>query len=174
MSYGLPEDKITIVGHVIFDKYGNPPKYTKKEVLESLGLNPEYKTIFFASNFYFSSIPKERVDAGEEPYKDMIENSLKVICEYINETEDVQAIIKLHPQQTKANRECHAEIIRECIGNDSRIRIKGGVGDNLGMQPWDMIPHCDLLIGFETTCITEAFLCGKPTIQTLFDAEIYI
>jgi len=166
-GYGIPEDEIYITGQPRFDLY-HKEIMSKENLCEKLGLDPEKKIILYTANFTWASIPQWRVERGDEPYKNMMYDTTRVVCKYVKDHSDTQAIIKLHPQQTVAERQIYAQIINKMGVDTSQVHLRGGIGNEYQPFIYEQIYNCDTVVSFESTTILEALMCGKPTIQQLF------
>jgi len=119
--------------------YENTNKYSKKELYSKLGIDIKNRLVVFAS----------------QPLPDINDSkiTLAAIIQSLRKFQDVQLVIKLHPNDTESNYE---EILTQY--NYSAKILKD-------FDIYWLIYCCEFLIGISSTVLLETLLLNKPAIQ---------
>ncbi len=154
---GVNNDKIFVVGQPRSDFFKNEKKWLTKKELE-IG---EYKTILFFTfeiDAYIHILEKN----NNNSWKKLRNNIREELFKFIEEHDDVQLIVKCHPQQNDLwdLRDFYKKI------NNSRIKLIEGA--KLSNQ---LIVNSDLIIGFQTTALIESLSTKKEVFYTAWTEE---
>jgi len=142
-------DKLVVIGDPKLDILINRLKTTKKtEIIKKLDLNPNKKTILYATQ-----------PLNEERKKFVVD----LISEAMKKLPDVQLIILNHPVETQL--QTYTSLI-EKLGSNRIKFAKNGI-------TYDLLISCDILLTSFSSIVIEAMVCGKPIISINFPNEVH-
>ena len=170
----IPENKITIAGPSIFDRYFLPLSESREAFLEKLGLNPKNKTIFYAGHtsivtyFDFLNLMCKLKQKGE-----LLENCNLIIRPYPHAKvynwsglDTFIAEIKKLPQVYVSNP------FENSSDNFSELSIKEDTHISTD-ELHALLKYSDVLINYFSTIGLEAAICDLPTIHIAYDKFTY-
>ncbi|MBI5227923.1 UDP-N-acetylglucosamine 2-epimerase [Candidatus Micrarchaeota archaeon] len=137
---GSPPEKIIVTGSPSID-FVLKQQIDKNRIFQSLKADPEKKTIFFAA----SDMIGARLWTRDE-----FENTIKQVCNAVNNMDEVQLIIKIHPFHQGREPKFMEKFV------DGKKIFDGGIVDTT-----DLLQLCDILITDVSTSALEAMAIGK-------------
>ena len=152
----VQKDKIEVVGIPHYDVYLNEKRVSKEILFNSLGLNVEKKTIFFA--------PPSVIYSGNDPIAEAVVGALKNL--------DAQILLRLYivgDANLGSIKPVYGKVAidRPIAGKDFNSADLTAEGSHLA----DLLYHSDVVITFASTLAIDALLFDKPVVFIGFDAE---
>lgn len=170
----MQEQKIHVCGSPRFDIYRNPLKKildNSVDMKKELSLPRDTKIVLFCTNFILMDRDKDALEVSKTQSKGNIDRAIEIqrilfkkimscIYKIVNERKDITLIIKAHPLELidKYNE-------FRTLENFSRIVI---------LKDFDisfLVNICDIFLHYNSTTVTEAWFCNKPTITLNFEKE---
>ena len=130
-----PEDSVLVTGNPRWDNIKNK-QYDKKEICDKLHININKKIVVFATQPLTLIKNREVIS--------------KIISKAINELQDIQFIIKVHPMET-------VDYYKDILNNKNVVLVKD-------MDMLNIIYICDSLIMVNSTIGLETLIFDKPLI----------
>lgn len=132
---GTDPGKVAVTGQPRFDVYAD----------KRVRLEKRPKSILFLSYDDSAYLPSDIGVEFDGSWRELRLETEQVISEFAREW---NVVVKEHPQQGVAETNLDSRVVRADRYADTRDLIRG----------------CDVVIGFQTTAIYEAAVCGKPVI----------
>ncbi len=148
----IPEADVMVTGTPRYDILATGNKvFSRERTLRRLKLDPEKKLIVWtAQTEYWTSSVNERY--------------VTTVYEVVKSLNDVQLLIKLHPNENKNSRQ-----VKKLYGNDKSFKppIIGGWGD----ITYELLYASDIVVSHNCSTVIEALTIGKPVILLDFAGE---
>lgn len=154
---GVPPECIRVLGQPRSDFFFESKRWRSRK---ELGLRDDRKVILFFTfdlDAYINLFPVEQVRHDSLSWLPLRNDINEVLIEYAKTHKTVDIVIKTHPQQSDINE--IREIFRNA-GLENILLMEGAYVSN------HLIVNADLIVGFQTTALTEAMLTNKPVIYT--------
>ena len=145
LESGLEPGRIVVTGVAHFDLLFNRNKEQDDKILSECGICPSSRIIMFAT---------QNISGGET------EQSLIGVISVVLKFEDIQLVIKVHPQEDIAICQAIAERY-----HNPRIHVVKDI------EVYALISRCELLITKHSTTALEAMLVDKPVITINLSAQ---
>lgn len=152
---GAPTDRIRVVGQPRSDFFFQKQRWHSRR---DLGLDPNRRTVVFFTfdlDAYINVFPAEEIARESLSWLPLRNDVSEVLIAFAAEQPDVDIVVKVHPQQSDV------ADVRSVFARSGRPNIK--VLDGAGVSN-HLIVNADLIIGFQTTTLTEAMLTTVPVI----------
>lgn len=163
---GIAPERIRITGHPRFDIYGHPQLlYTRAELAEKHGLDPERMWILIPHNFNLSYLPKKRIEQlnarGYRVSDDLIEGVRRareafkdMIRELAAAFPELEIILRVHPAGVEDEEAYKA-------GQRKSSRVKAIMAYDIA----NWISQAALTIVWNSTSAMEAMVAGRPVVS---------
>jgi len=163
IKYGANPDRIFVCGCPRFDRYPNKQYMSKHEFEKIVGSNGR-KIVLFATNFLVGSpdLSKFFKWDNNKYYRLKIDVTTAVL-NIAKMHPELFFLIKLHPSEYD---DIYTKMAQE--RGLANYKVLGRKIHQEEMYSYDIIPNIDVLVHWASTISTEAWMCNKPTISTLF------
>lgn len=151
LKVGVSEEKISVVGPIIFDEIIKHKKIKSTEK-EEKNTKKEGKKILIITEPFVEGKAVEKIKYF---------NYIKKILQEINKIDKITVTIKLHPSEKFIDN--YKKIVKELGYNN--IQVTQEIGSN---YLYKLISDSDLVIEFGSTVAIEAMILKKPVITTNF------
>lgn len=165
--HSIPDEKIVEIGALRYNINNNKKLLPKDNFLESIGLNPEKKTILLAGFIY------------EYHYYEMIE----VLDKLKSEGDDVQLILRLYPNAGFMESVYFRALIKLVDERDDvyisfgdpHYRMRNRGRDVIQIEEdelWNSLSSSDVVVNIYSTIALEACIFDKPVINMWYHQTV--
>ncbi len=171
LNYSSNPINIKVCGNPRFDVYRSPLNKmipSRKKLLGELGIPPNAKVVLYATNFNYADMEPVPASFPEVPpsefhkvkfvfklNRDMRKKSMSYIKRLARKNPETYFVLKRHPFE---NPQSYRKIIHE-MGLPNVLLVERE------MELYEILPHIDALIHWNSTASIEAWLCDKPTLH---------
>lgn len=150
---GAESNQIRVVGQQRSDFWFSKEDWENiQEIIPDI--NPDYPIVLFFSFMKSAYIAPQLYYKGEVSWDELFYDTHKSIIELAQNNEDINFIIKTHPQQKFNDK----KIIQYINSLENIFLEKGAKISN------HLIVNSDVVAGFLTTALIESMVCGKPIV----------
>jgi len=157
--YGYKKENIVITGVPQFDLYKEDPQISRKEFFENINLDPNKKTILYATNSEFLGVDDFfNVEFIQSNLNDM--NAQLIVRVHFGDN------LNRYSKTDFKNVYFQVPGIEEGLSSNERVAHK-----NFISELRDTLFFSDVTINTASTMTLDAIACGKPVINIFFDWE---
>lgn len=157
MRAGAPEDAIKVVGQPRSEFFFQKNRWQTRRDLGVDGYEKHILLFTFDIDAYINVFPEEETLREGYTWVPLRNEVTTILVDFVKDHPTVCLTIKVHPQQADI------DYIRNFVGSVNLTNVRLAEGAAISNQ---LIVNSDLVIGFQTTALTEAMLTDKPVFYT--------
>ena len=155
MRTGVPGERISVVGQPRSDFFFSKDRWRSKE---ALGFEAGRRMVLFFTfdvDAYINLYPADEVERESLTWVPLRNDVHEVLLAFARTHPTVDVVVKVHPQQSDV------EVVRRWFQDAGLANVRVMQGADVSNH---LIVNADLIVGFQTTALTEALLTDKPVV----------